>query len=63
MWKAMEAMEPLVRRLNEGYIFNFADHHNEIKTLMNKMYLCFSRTLDYKDALVVKIEKVTPTEV
>ena len=57
MWKAMESLKPLVERLNHGYIFNIMDENNEIKTLMNKMYLCFSKCLDYQDELTVKLEK------
>lgn len=56
MWKAMEAMQPLVEKLNEGWMFDLINPHNEVRRLMNKMYLCFSKCLDYQDRLTVKIE-------
>ena len=46
MIKAYESMKPLIEKLNHGWFFNLQDDHNEVKELMEKIFLCFGKCLD-----------------
>ena len=51
-----EKLEELVIKLNQGNIYNLMDEHNELKILIEKLYLSAAKNFDSEDIVKKKME-------
>ena len=49
-------IEEIVQKLSRGYIYNLMDEHNELKELMERLYLSCAASFDEKDIAIKKLE-------
>lgn len=57
MYKAFESMEVLMRRFQNGWVYDFMNEQNEVRKSMEKIYLCFSKCLEIENDITIKLKE------